>query len=114
MQHSYDLIIVGGGLAGNTLALALQDTGLKIAVVEANSRAQQASSPAGDRALALGGGYSALVLENLGLWQGVSDKATAIKHIHVSDRGHFGKTRHCPPNNNNGRCFGLCDYRPRY
>ncbi len=92
MRSDYDLLIVGGGLAGNCLALALKDTGLKIAVVEANTRTQLETSPAGDRALALAAG-TVNVLEGLGLWQGVSDKATAIKQIHISDRGHFGKTR---------------------
>ena len=28
MQHDYDLLIAGGGLAGNCLALALKETGL--------------------------------------------------------------------------------------
>jgi len=32
-------------------------------------------------------------LDSLGLWQGISKVATAIKHIHISDQGHFGKTR---------------------
>ena len=40
MQQNYDLLIAGGGLAGNCLALALKDTGLKIAIVEANTREQ--------------------------------------------------------------------------
>lgn len=92
MQPDYDLLIAGGGLAGNCLALALKDTGLSIALIEASTREQQAASPAGDRALALAAG-TVNVLEELGLWQGVSAKATPIKYIHVSDRGHFGKTR---------------------
>lgn len=33
------------------------------------------------------------MLEALGIWQGISHTATAIKHIHVSDQGHFGKVR---------------------
>ena len=92
MDEHFDLVIAGGGLVGNCLALALKNTGLKIAVIEANSRLQQQQSGAGDRALALGAGTVQL-LEQLGVWAGVADKATAIKQIHVSDRGHFGKTR---------------------
>jgi 2-octaprenyl-6-methoxyphenol hydroxylase len=92
MQNDYDLMIVGGGLAGNCLGLALQDSGLRIAIIEANTRAQQENSPAGDRALALAAG-TVNALESLNLWQGISHKATPINHIHISDRGHFGKTR---------------------
>lgn len=92
MQNHYDLIIVGAGLAGNCLALALKDTGLNIALVEAASHRQLHNSPAGDRALALAAGTVQL-LQMLGAWEGVADKATAIKNIHISDRGHFGKTR---------------------
>ena len=92
MQQDYDLLIVGGGLAGNCLALALKDTGLRMAIVEANTREQLYASPAGDRALALAAG-TVMMLEALGIWQGISHAATAIKQIHISDRGHFGKTR---------------------
>jgi 2-octaprenyl-6-methoxyphenol hydroxylase len=92
MQQDYDLLIVGGGLAGNCLALALKDTGLRMAIIEANTREQLYASPAGDRALALAGG-TVKMLEALGIWQGIRQAATAIKNIHISDRGHFGKTR---------------------
>lgn len=92
MQHDYDLLIVGGGLAGNCLALALKETGLKIAIVEANTSEQQYASAAGDRALALAAG-TVKMLEALGIWQGIGQASTAIKDIHVSDQGHFGKVR---------------------
>ena len=92
MQQEYDLVIVGSGLAGNCLALALKDTGLRIAIIEASTREQLHASPAGDRALALAAG-TVMMLESLGIWQGISHAATAIKQIHISDRGHFGKTR---------------------
>jgi 2-octaprenyl-6-methoxyphenol hydroxylase len=92
MQNDYDLIIVGAGLAGNCLALALKDSGLNIAIVEVASRKQLRESPLGDRALALAAGTVQL-LRALSAWDGVIDKATAIKNIHISDRGHFGKTR---------------------
>jgi 2-octaprenyl-6-methoxyphenol hydroxylase len=92
MQYDYDLLIVGGGLAGNCLALALKNTSLRIAIIEANTREQLHDSPAGDRALALASG-TVMMLEKLNSWQGISHAATPIKHIHISDRGHFGKTR---------------------
>ena len=92
MQDDYDILIVGGGLVGNCLALALKDTGLRIALIEANSREQLHNSPAGDRALALSAG-TIYLLKALNAWDEVKSKATAIKTIHISDKGHFGKTR---------------------
>lgn len=92
MKDDYDLLIAGGGLAGNCLALALKDSGLRMAIIEAQSREQLHDSPAGDRALALAAG-TVNMLQALGIWQGVKQAATAIKNIHISDKGHFGKTR---------------------
>lgn len=92
MQHDYDILIVGGGLVGNCLAQALKETGLRIALIEANSREQLHNSPAGDRALALSAG-TIYLLKALNAWAGIKGKATAIKKIHISDKGHFGKTR---------------------
>ncbi len=98
-QH-FDIIIVGGGLAGNCLGFALNGSGfqvgdgsgLKVAIIEANTREQLLNSAMGDRALALATG-TVDILEALGIWQGIQAKATAITAIHVSDRGHFGKVR---------------------
>ena len=88
----FDVLIVGGGLAGGTLALALEPLGLKVAMVEAITDEQRHASPAGDRALALARG-SVDIFKQLGIWPSVSKHATPIKTIHVSDKGHFGKTR---------------------
>jgi len=88
----YDLLIVGGGLAGNCLALALKNSGLKIAIVEAQERELLQTAVIGDRALALAAG-TVDALKALNLWQGVEHAATPIREIHISDKGHFGKTR---------------------
>jgi 2-octaprenyl-6-methoxyphenol hydroxylase len=91
-RMDYDLLIVGGGLAGNCLALALKNSGLKIAIIEAQEREVLQTATLGDRALALAAG-TVEALKALNLWQGIEHAATPIKQIHVSDKGHFGKTR---------------------
>lgn len=88
----YDLLIVGGGLAGNCLALALKNSGLKIAIIEAQERKILQTAVIGDRALALAAG-TVDALNALNIWQDIAHAATPIKEIHVSDKGHFGKTR---------------------
>lgn len=94
-----DLIIAGGGLAGATLALALARMvpSLRVTVVEAFPlspdalpESYQPSYDARSTALAWG---SRLIFEELGLWSRLSEHATPIEHIHVSDRGRFGATR---------------------
>ena len=56
MKHDFDLIIIDGGLAGGSLALALRNTPLKIAIVESVGETQRKANSAGDRALALAWG----------------------------------------------------------
>jgi 2-octaprenyl-6-methoxyphenol hydroxylase len=92
MNYDYDLLIVGGGLVGGSLALALRDAPLRIGVAEALGESERRASPAGGRALALSRG-TAQILDGLGVWPAVAPEAMAIRHIHVSDRGHFGKAR---------------------
>ncbi len=92
MTFDYDVVIAGGGLAGNSLALALKDSGLKIAILEAQSRKQLQQASIGDRALALSAGTVKL-LQALRIWDEVQAQATPIQQIHVSDRGHWGKAR---------------------
>lgn len=94
-----DLIIAGGGLAGATLALALSRAvpNLRVTVVESFPLSPDAVpddyQPSYDsRSTALAWG-SRLIFEELGLWQRLSEHATPIGHIHVSDRGRFGATR---------------------
>jgi 2-octaprenyl-6-methoxyphenol hydroxylase len=98
-RHDTDIVIAGGGLAGATLALALARCvpELRVTVVESFPLSTQAlpesyqpSYDARSTALAWG---SRLIFEQLGLWPRLSEHATPIRHIHVSDRGHFGATR---------------------
>lgn len=92
MKGDYDVLVVGGGLAGGCLVLALAESGLRVALVDAVTDQQRHDSPAGDRALALANA-TVRILDDLGVWKRVASEAAAIRSIHVSDRGHFGKAR---------------------
>jgi 2-octaprenyl-6-methoxyphenol hydroxylase len=82
-----DIAIVGGGPVGAALALALRSSSLSVTVFEA--RSEHAGDP---RPIALSHG-SRLLLERLGAWLKVEQTATPtpINHIHVSQRGGFGR-----------------------
>lgn len=91
-----NLAIIGGGLVGASLALALQETarqrGWRIALIEpfAPGNAYQPSYDARSTALSYG---SRLIYERLDLWQAIAQRAEPILQIHVSDRGRFGAAR---------------------
>src|SRR5271155_657132 len=88
----FDVAVVGGGMVGASLAVALAPLGLKVAVVEAVAH-DAASQPSFDeRTTALSNG-SRRILETLGVWPAVAADATPIAKIHVSDQGHFGFAR---------------------
>ncbi|UPW19462.1 2-octaprenyl-6-methoxyphenyl hydroxylase [Agarivorans sp. TSD2052] len=94
-QH-FDMIIVGAGMAGASLALALSKPSLKgkairIALVEA-AELNFGQHPGFDgRAIALSAGSERWLREQ-DLWAPLAPHACAIEHIHVSDRGHCGST----------------------
>ena len=91
-ELDYDLTIVGGGMVGASLACALGNHPLQIAMVEAYSQEMNTPPSYDDRAIALSYGTSQ-IFRTLGIWEQLSSKVTPIKHIHVSDRGHIGVTR---------------------
>jgi 2-octaprenyl-6-methoxyphenol hydroxylase len=84
--ENYDIAIVGGGPVGAALAIALKDSGLAVAVLEAKTEFA-ARDP---RALALSQG-TRLILERLAVWDALAPRATAIETIHVSQRGRIGR-----------------------
>lgn len=87
MIYDYDVLIVGGGLTGLTAAIALSK-GLRIGVIDAVTHHQ----PIGGRSIALSYGSQQLLVR-WGIWDALSDVATPVLKVHVSDRGHFGMTR---------------------
>jgi 2-octaprenyl-6-methoxyphenol hydroxylase len=91
MQH-YDVIIVGGGMVGASLACALSGQGLRIALVESVRAGVRAEPGYDDRAIALAYGTKR-IFSGLQLWDALSEVATPIHRIHVSDRGFPGVVR---------------------
>ncbi|KAA6187342.1 2-octaprenyl-6-methoxyphenyl hydroxylase [Thiohalocapsa marina] len=88
----FDLVIVGGGLVGSSLACALRHSGLRVGVVEAVA-ANAPSHPSYDeRVLALSLG-SRRIFGGIGLWDAMRADAEPIRQVHVSERGQFGFAR---------------------
>ncbi len=88
----HDLVIVGGGPVGATLALALADSDLDVVVLDARAKGQTLR---GDRSLALSHG-ARLILDRLGLWAGLAGtpgSVTPITTIDVSQAGGFGAVK---------------------
>ena len=83
---SADLVIIGAGPVGMTLALALAGSSLHVLLIDSRARGAAADDP---RALALSYG-SRQLLERLQAWNAAA--STAIHQIHVSQRGGFGRT----------------------
>ena len=80
-----DVLVLGAGPVGCTLALALRDTRHRVRLVEPRADALPAFRP-----IALSHA-SRLILERVGAWGTFA--ATPITMIHVSQAGAFGRTR---------------------
>jgi 2-octaprenyl-6-methoxyphenol hydroxylase len=91
--RTYDVAICGGGLVGASLALALAELSLRVALIEAQPFGSSEQQPSfDDRSTALSNG-SRRIFEGIGVWPLLAREATAIRRIHVSDQGRFGFAR---------------------
>ena len=87
-----DVLIVGGGLVGSTLAHALARIPVSTVLVEERDPGRLEQPGFDNRATALANG-SQRILQGLGLWQEVAADAEPIVSVHVSERGRFGASR---------------------
>ena len=85
-----DVAIVGGGLAGASLAVALAPLGYDIKVVEAVPYRAADQPSYDDRTLALSQS-SCRILAGIGLWESLAEDATAIRQIHITELGRPGR-----------------------
>lgn len=93
-DRNYDVLIVGGGLAGATLGCALRGTGLRVGILEAVPIGARGQPSFDDRSIALSYG-SQRIFSALGLWHAMAPQGCPITRIHISNRGHFGFARLC-------------------
>lgn len=87
---SLDVLIIGGGLVGSSLALALAQAGMPATLVEARAGSAALADPDRERYLALARG-SINALQALGVWASLAPHAASIDAVHVSRRGDFGR-----------------------
>lgn len=92
MNADYQVGIVGGGMVGACLAHALGAAGMQVALVEAHPWQEDGQSSYDRRVIALSHS-TCKILEGLAIWPQLKEFVSPIRAIHVSDRGHFGKTR---------------------
>jgi 2-octaprenyl-6-methoxyphenol hydroxylase len=88
----HDVVVVGAGPVGATLALTLADGDLDLLLLDARAPGETLR---GDRSLALSHG-ARLVLERLGVWTGLAaapGAVTPIEAIDISQAGGFGAAR---------------------
>lgn len=92
MHRDADVLIVGGGLVGQSLCCALEGAGLAAVQIEAEPPRAPDAPRWDERNFALAR-RSMLALERYGVWPHVAAHAQPIRHVHVSSRGDFGVVR---------------------
>ena len=84
MEKDADIVIVGGGLNGPALALALAQGGLRVVVVDSRQASARAEVGFDGRAYALAIASKRL-LSMIGVWPALADKVQPILKIKASD-----------------------------
>ena len=91
-EQVFDVAIVGGGMVGAALALALSREGFTVTVLEARYPEMRWPDEGFDLRVSALTRASQHLLDNLGVWTAiVADRATAYRQMHVWDRAGFGE-----------------------
>jgi len=86
LETRVELIVVGGGLVGLTLAIACAEAGIEVAIIDREDPATMLAEPFDGRTSAIAHG-SQQVLAGIGLWPLVAAEAEPILEIRVADGG---------------------------
>jgi 2-octaprenyl-6-methoxyphenol hydroxylase len=90
--EEFEIAIIGGGMVGASLALALAQAGRRIVLIEGIAPDSAAQQSFDERTTALGNA-SRRILEALGVWNSLADECGVIRSIHVSDAGRLAFAR---------------------
>ena len=83
----YDTVVVGGGLVGATLALALGELGLRVAIVERSAAPAPPPGPARDLRVSAFTVASERILRALGAWEALpAERVGPMREMHVWER----------------------------
>ncbi len=92
MDFDADIVMVGGGLVGQSLCCALEGLPLRVLQIEAEAPRAAAEPRWDERNFALAR-RSVLALGRWGVWPHIEPIAHPILHVHASSRGDFGAVR---------------------
>ena len=83
----YDAVVVGGGLVGATLALALGELGLRVAIVERSAAPAPPPGPARDLRVSAFTVATERILRALGAWEALpAERVGPMREMHVWER----------------------------
>lgn len=108
LGFDYDIAIVGGGITGTTLAAALKDSGMKVALIEALPQAVAASRQQ-VYALTL---LTGQIFEQIGVWDRILPKINKFTQIRLSDADHPGIVQFHPSDLNRDHLGYVAEHGP--
>ena len=91
-SSKFDVAIVGGGMVGASLALALSSLPIRVVLLEKYPPDASQQPSFDERATALANATQRIYTA-LGCWADLATHATPINSIHISDQGRFGFAR---------------------
>lgn len=86
MKKNYDVIIIGGGMAGLPLGLILARQGKKVACIDRDDPKVQATEKFDGRTVAISAG-GAEIMQKAGVWEEILKQACPINEIKITDNG---------------------------
>lgn len=89
-MQSYDVVIAGGGMVGLAVACGLQGCGLQVAVLERDEAPAPLTDPTPQLRVSAINAASERLLQHLGAWDAIAQRAASYHGMDVWDKDSFG------------------------